>query len=42
MRLVARRYAVWIAAIALAAVLAALWMRWGAAIFASSLGGMVC
>lgn len=42
MRLVARRVAVWIAAFALAATLAALWARYGAAIFASSLGGMVC
>jgi hypothetical protein len=42
MRLAARRIALWIAAFALAAALAALWVRWGATIFASSLGGMVC
>lgn len=42
MRLVARRAAVWLAAIVMAAALAALWARWGMAIFTSSLGGMVC
>ena len=42
MRFIARRWAVWIAALALTAILAALWARYGAAIFASSLGGMVC
>lgn len=36
-----RRFA-WLAAAALAALLAALWWRWGETIFAGQLGAMLC
>ncbi|HVJ61513.1 MAG TPA: hypothetical protein VM555_02235 [Tahibacter sp.] len=42
MRSAARRIAVWVALLFAAGVLAVLWLRWGDAIFAASLGGMVC
>lgn len=32
----------WIGAVALAALLAALWLRWGETIFAGQLGAMLC
>lgn len=32
----------WIGAAALAALIAALWLRWGEAIFAGQLGAMLC
>ncbi|TDR40761.1 hypothetical protein DFR29_11275 [Tahibacter aquaticus] len=32
----------WLAALAVAALLAALWLRWGETIFAGQLGAMLC
>ena len=41
-RTMRRRVLVWAAVALAAAAMAALWLRWGDAIFAASLGGMVC
>lgn len=36
------RHLVWLGAAALAALLVALWWRWGETIFAGQLGAMLC
>ena len=42
MRGTARRIAIWVGLLLAIGLLAVLWLRWGGAIFAASLGGMVC